>query len=72
MSQVKMTFREGKSLYNLWFSLLLIDSNNLDVINSLRAESVSKRACCSASRYDVNGKMIRIARFCSCSSSADR
>ena len=49
-----------------------MESKSLVVIDCLRRESVSKLALCNASLYDTNGKIIRMARFCSCSSSADK
>ena len=42
------------------------------MIDCLRRENVSKLAWCNASLYGTNGKIIRMARFCSCSSSADK
>ena len=49
-----------------------MELKSLVVIDCLRPESVSKLAWCNASLYGTNGKIIRMARFCSCSSSADK
>ena len=49
-----------------------MELKSLVVIDCLRPESVSKLAWCNASLYGANGKIIRMARFCSCSSSADK
>ena len=63
--------RGGKSSCSLWSELQVMESKNLVVIDCLRRESVSKLAWCNASLYGTNGKIIRMALFCSCSSSAD-
>ena len=47
-----------------------MELKSLVVIDCLRPESVSKLAWCNASLYGTNGKIIRMVRFCSCSSSA--
>ena len=49
-----------------------MELKSLVVIDCLRPESVSKLAWCNASLYGANGKIIRMVRFCSCSSSADK
>ena len=49
-----------------------MESKSLVVIDCLRRERVSKLALCNASLYDTNGKIIRMARFCSCSSFANK
>ena len=64
--------RGGKSSCSLWSELQVMESKSLVVIDCLRRESVSKLAWCNASLYGTNGKIIRMARFCSCSSSADK
>ena len=42
-----------------------MELKSLVVIDCLRPE-------CNASLYGANGKIIRMARFCSCSNSADK
>ena len=65
-------FWGGRSLYSLWSELQVMESKSLVVIDCLRWESVSKLAWFNASLYGTNGKIIRIARFCSCSNSTDK
>ena len=57
--------RGGKSSCNLWSELQVMELKSLVVIDCLRPESVSKLAWCNASLYSTNGKIIRMARFCS-------
>ena len=48
-----------------------MESKHLVVIDCLCRESVSKLARCNTSLYRTNGKIIRMAHLCSCSSSVD-
>ena len=64
--------RGGKSSCNLWSELQVMELKSLVVIDCVRPESVSKLAWCNAFLYGANEKIIRMARFCSCSSSADK
>ena len=64
--------RGGRSSCSLWSELQVMEAKSLVVIDCLCRESVSKLAWGNASLYGTNGKIIRMARFCSCSSSADK
>ena len=64
--------RGGKSSCSLWSELQVMESKTLVVIDCQLRESVSKLAWCNASLYGTKGKISRMARFCSCSSSADK
>ena len=50
----------------------MTELKSLVVIDCLRRESVFKLAWCKALLYDTNGKIMRMARFCSCSNSVDK
>ena len=64
--------RGGKNLCTLWSELQVMESKSLVVIDCQHRESASKLAWCNASLYGTNGQIIRMARFCSCSNSADK